>query len=462
MANGGNRDLSVTEGETLARTAYRWVLIAGLLLSLAANLPGQMSVDSVIALEEARSRIRQTWAPAAFSGVLHAFDMLLQGTGLYVVASSALLFGAWMSLPNLRPRTGWAAAVVAAIAVLTPQVLIYQGVVWRDVLFANLTVAGFILLARAASHWGLRRDWLSLVAAAACLGLGAAVRQNGIILALAAAVALAWTSRAGGWRAALGWGGGGFLATIAFALAFNFAAQPHEVADHLRPGAETLILEHYDVVGALAHDPALPLNDIAAANPAAAARIKAEAPKIYSPARVDTLDQDAAFRQALWHLPDAAMNAQWRDVILHDTGAYLAHRFDVFDQLFLTPDLQACLPVQVGVAGPPDMIDDLGLAPGVRPQDRALQHYAQDFFGTPVYSHLTFALIALACAGLLLWRRAGPDVSMAALLLGALAFTASFFVISVACDYRYLYLLDLAAMTGLIYVALDPPWRRRG
>ena len=44
---------------------------------------------------------------------------------------------------------------------------------------------------------------------------------------------------------------------------------------------------------------------------------------------------------------------------------------------------------------------------------------------------------------------------------GTLAFVASFAAISVACYYRYLYLLDLAAMTGVLYTALDPPrWRR--
>ena len=39
---------------------------------------------------------------------------------------------------------------------------------------------------------------------------------------------------------------------------------------------------------------------------------------------------------------------------------------------------------------------------------------------------------------------------------GSLAFAASFFVISIACDYRYLYLLDMAAITGVLYLALDP------
>jgi hypothetical protein len=42
------------------------------------------------------------------------------------------------------------------------------------------------------------------------------------------------------------------------------------------------------------------------------------------------------------------------------------------------------------------------------------------------------------------------------MLLASLAFTASFFVISIACDYRYLYALDLAALASLFYLALDP------
>jgi hypothetical protein len=36
------------------------------------------------------------------------------------------------------------------------------------------------------------------------------------------------------------------------------------------------------------------------------------------------------------------------------------------------------------------------------------------------------------------------------LLGSALLFTASFFVIAIACDYRYLYFLDAAAMAALV------------
>jgi len=447
--------LGEAAGETLRTKAYRWVLALGLLLSLAFGLPGAMSVDSVIALEEARSGVRQTWAPAAFSFVLGLCDRMLGGTALFVTASSAVLFAALMALPSLRPRTGWAGVMLAVLVVLTPQVLVYQGIVWRDVLFANLTIAGFVLLARTELRWALGRSWLSLAGAALCLALAAAVRQNGIVLVVAAAVALGWTARAGGWRAMLGWSLGGLAVTVVLALGINALAQPAETEAHLRPGAEALILQHYDIVGAVAHDPTLPLSEIARVNPAAAARISAQGPSIYSASRVDTLDADPDFRRTLWKLPDAAVSAQWRDLILHHPGAYLAHRLDVFRWLVMTPELGRCLPVQVGITGPPEMIADLELEAAPQPKDAALRSYAAQFYGTPVYSHLTFALVAVAIAVILLIRRQGADVTIAALLAGSLAFAASFLVISVACDYRYLYLLDLAAMAGGLYLALD-------
>ena len=45
------------------------------------------------------------------------------------------------------------------------------------------------------------------------------------------------------------------------------------------------------------------------------------------------------------------------------------------------------------------------------------------------------------------------------MLGGALTFTASFAVISIACDYRYLYFLDLSAIAAALYLAASA---RRG
>jgi hypothetical protein len=47
------------------------------------------------------------------------------------------------------------------------------------------------------------------------------------------------------------------------------------------------------------------------------------------------------------------------------------------------------------------------------------------------------------------------------MLASALLFAASFLPIALACDYRYLYFLDVAAMAGLLYLATDLRLRPR-
>jgi hypothetical protein len=96
----------------------------------------------------------------------------------------------------------------------------------------------------------------------------------------------------------------------------------------------------------------------------------------------------------------------------------------------------------------------LGLVPHVRSQDVRLERYAHGFYGTPLYNHLAYALAALGL--LVLFLRSGrvEDRPMAA-LLAALAYAASFTVIGIACDYRYLYALDLATLATLFHLAVS-------
>src|SRR5262249_10137140 len=134
---------------------------------------------------------------------------------------------------------------------------------------------------------------------------------------------------------------------------------------------------------------------------------------------------------------------------------YLKVRWDAFRWVLLTPDSPACLPVFTGVVNAQPMLRELELNIRFDARDRALTSYALAFAGTPVLSHATFLLVALACLFVLLRRRSAVDVAIACLILSALAFTLSFFVISIACDYRYLYFLDIAALVGTAYLSGD-------
>jgi hypothetical protein len=456
----------VTTGRTsrfAPREAYSAVLAGGLLLMLAANLPGHLSVDSIMQLYEGRMEVRETFAPAIFSLILRLFDSLVPGTGLYVTASGLLLYGSLISLRGLRPRVSWLSVPVALAIVFTPALLVYQGIVWRDVFFANVSVAGFVCLAHAATRWGEKPvRWTALAAALVLFALAAIVRQNGLIVVVMGTLAVAWSARAGGWRPMTAYGVGFLAAVLLLAQTLAVVAQPRAAGPDQAMGIGLRILLHYDIVAAVAQRPDLPLAEIDAADAASDDFLRANARDAYSPERVDFFDRVPDLGKHLWPLPGDAVRGQWLQIVTEHPKLYVAHRLSVFRWVFLTPDLGRCVPVHVGIEGPADKIEALKLKPGTDPSDRAMADYAARFYGTPAYSHLTYALLAVAVAGFLLLRRDPGDWAMAALMVAALGFAASFLFISIACDYRYLYFLDLAALAGLLHVAVDPGRKQRG
>ena len=195
--DGDPQDLRRRTG---AERIYFGVLAAGLLLILAASLPGHMTTDSVIQLAEGRSGVQRSFNPAFMSWLLGKFDSVLSGTALFVTFNMVLFFGALAALPGLARRAHGLAALVLLAVIATPQVAIYQGIVWKDVFFANAAIAGTVLMAisvdPATGQSGRRTAWSFGLA---LLVVAALVRQNGVLALGAAAlgVGLAAGSRQG-------------------------------------------------------------------------------------------------------------------------------------------------------------------------------------------------------------------------------------------------------------------------
>jgi hypothetical protein len=445
-----------------ADRAMLLVLAAGYVAMLALNLPGHLSLDSVLELYEGRFRERQSWAPPFYAWVLGAFDSIRSGTGLYVAVSAAALFASLASLGALRGRTSWLGVVVAALIAVSPTLLIYQAIVWKDVLFADFAVVGMVALAWAAKLWDRPWRWAWLAASLLCLACAALCRQNGILVAALAAVALGWVAGRGRWGRGALWAIASLVVVVGASHAINLATQPPAKAPDDGVGEGLRILQNYDLLGALAADPAVPLPASTAARPKAVAALRSLSRRYYSPQTGDFTDAQPQIQDALWAIPDKAAAADWRGLILHHPLLYARDRLAVFRWVFMPPERDKCLPFYVGVDGPVNAMRRLGLTHRYSAMDGRLEGYGRRLVPTPVFSHLAYAVIALLAAGILLLRRDEADVAMAALVLGGLAFAASFFVISIACDYRYLYFLDLAAMTSLLYLAVDPALGRRG
>jgi len=426
------------------------LLLLGFALLLALNWPGQMSYDSVVQLADARSGQYDSWHPPVMAWLLGLGDHLLPGPGLFLLFVAGLLLGAWLLL--LRSgRPGWGSVVILGLVFATPQFLLYQGTIWKDVLFANAAIAGFALLATAASRWQAPRLRLSLLALSALLlSLAALARQNGFILLPIAALCLGliaarFQSARTGWL----YGAGLLAASLIVMMLANIALGLR--GDHGQGASDQLRLaQTYDLVGAARRDPTVRLTVLEERAPKLNAAIREDGVALYSPHLVDTLEGSSRLTDAIYHAPPGAVFAQWRQLVFEHPGLYLRERLPVFRWVLAPPDLLVCHPDVVGVDGPPEEMKSLGLQPHIRPQDRFLYFYVANFFHTPVLSHLFYGALAILFLVLLALRGAPADLAVAGLQLAALLFALSFFFVSIACDYRYMYFLDLAAMTGAL------------
>ena len=405
-------------------------------------------------LHDGRSGHYNPWHPPVMAWMLGFFDSFIPGTGLFVVFDTVLFFAGFASLLWLARRPSWLVVPVAAACVVLPQVLVYQGIVWKDVLFADAAVAGFVCLAHAAAHWRERR-WIFLIAGFACLALATLARQNGSVALVFGLFALVLIARRQGvsWSYSFGAGIAAAACVSAALLVANVLLETR-TEDAWSAPAQIRLLQLYDLTGEVKRDPALRLETLAHANPKLMPLIRSDGVRLYTPVRNDTLVADRPLLSAFAAAAPAAIASQWLDVIIHHPADYLGVRSQIFRWVVLTPDITQCMPYITGVTGPPQYLKELGVTRPFRPQDRALGNYAALFLPTPLYSHATYAVFAFVLLVFLAWRRRPADIAIAAMLAGALVFTACFFVISIACDYRYLLFLDLSGLTAIFYCAV--------
>jgi hypothetical protein len=422
-----------------ARKAASAILLVGFAVMLALTAPGQLTYDSVQQLASGRSGAYNSWHPPVMAWLLGVFDAVVPGTLLFLLFQTLLLLGALLVLLSLKPRSTGTVLVALGI-VLTPQFLMFQGQIWKDILGANTAIAGFTALAVFAKTE--RRRWLA--AAALLLALAAGVRQNAVVLLPVAALALAWPRKR--WLLGLGF----LVVTVTLGMGTSlWLVARSDGGDGA--AAQVRLGQAYDLAGALARDPTLLLPSLAAEDPSFEKVLRQKSPALYTPLRNDPFAADPAINHELSNVPEGAMGRAWKGLVTDHPLLYLRVRMAAFGAVLTTPDSAVCHFSHNGIEGDPGTLRQLGLTPGKRPQDRAMANYAHLFFATPVYSHILWGALALVLLVLLLRRGEPGDAAIAGLLVGALLFTLTFAAISIACDYRYLILLDLAAMTGALH-----------
>jgi hypothetical protein len=434
---------------------------------MALNWPGHFSPDGLWQLGQGRAGVYNSWHPPIMAWLLGLAARLSPDAAAFVAIDAAIFFLSILGFATVRPAPRPIAILVLLAIAATPVVLVYQGAVLKDVLFANTAMAGFACLAwiqRLCDRPALRR----LVIAKACVlfSLAALTRQTGFVVPLCGVVALVVILRVRGAS------GPGALAVGAVALAAMIAIVAGASLFLTRHGDgkpenhhQMQRLQAWDIAGALHRDPRLALPATHATAPDLEAYLRYNAAPRWKAATSDNIANPPDFEPLMTPRADG-VGRDWARLMVTDPGLYLRVRTEVFLATLTTPKADSCPMIIIGVdSGNPEVLEMSGLKARRSDRDELAEDYASNFYDTPIFSHLAWGavmLIGMALAVRDIWRGArGADlVAVVGLGAAALLYVAAFFVISGSCDYRYMYLVDVAAMAMLVHRAAAPRLRQ--
>lgn len=278
----------MTQTHRLVRDAPRLIsaaiLVAGFAAMLAVNFPGHLEFDSIRQLLEGRSRVYSNWHPPIMSWLLGIADAIAPGAAPFFIFDAVLAFGSLLSLLWLSARPSWASVVAAVLCVTLPQLFLFQAIVWKDMLFADACLAGFVCLAHAAAHWNAR-NWrlVLLFGAAMFLALAVLTRQSGAVILPCAAIAVGMIAgRVSSRRRGLFHGAAFLLACGALTFCIDAALQMR-ASKALGPIEQIEDLQLYDIAGMLTRQPDLKLPILEREAPAMATRLYVKGAALYTP-----------------------------------------------------------------------------------------------------------------------------------------------------------------------------------
>ena len=440
------------------------LLLSG--VALAIHVPGHLSVDSTIQLHEAFLGQAISWAPPLMSAILAWLGFGTISTSLFVLLNVAMTYGGFMLAAGSRmdaPWSGWRLGVACVLAA-NPVVFTYVGIVWKDVLLASMCTLSFGSCVAAYRSRDSRMRFMLLVLAMVTLLPTPMVRQQAIFLMPVAALSPAWMLlRLAPPERRKRAGIGIFAACVVFYVLLQ-AAVAHTVPPAADGGVSktggsisvgTRILMAYDIAGIEAGvDSEGPM-----AKAGAPRNIVEEAQREYGADRVDhLLGEKLKIGGYFAGLGNDGVRRLWFDAVLSEPLSYIVHRLDVYAWLIGLRPVSRCLPFHVGVDGIDGYMRESGFRQELELRDAALFSWNQKFVASPIWRHWLY-LAALGLLGAISWhRRRSARPALMPWFAGLGLFALSFLPTSIACDFRYLYVMLPTTMALAIFLlAPNPP-----
>jgi hypothetical protein len=408
-----------------------------------------MSYDTLAQLRDGLSHEYQSNQPPAMSWlVANTYQTPLGPGGLLLVNVGVWCCAAWLIYRLLSDSGKLRAWIALLIWLFFPVSFLYNGILWKDVLAAHLATLAFLLvIPRSGSFPGTG----TLLASAIGIAAAALIRQQMALVVPILGVAVGLSQRSEGTmlRTSAIWLGS--TLAIMFTIDGALVRDAKSVSGLDTQGA-VYQLTTFDLAGIRAHGGQIKTPAVSAAG--VDAQQLSALFELYRPDRVDHLGAHPHNPFAAIADPVAALLSDWRRSVSANPRAYVTHRWEHFLWLLGLREPERCLPYQLGIPALPDGFPDLPL-PSPRPE-RIAQLNAVAQYTLPLFRPVIY-ISAAALALVILWvRRPHGWQGLVMLQFAGLAYTGSYLLIGIACDFRYAYFVVPVALIGIFSCWMTP------
>jgi hypothetical protein len=178
------------------------MIAAGFGLTLLVFYPGVMTYDARFVYEDIANGTLGDWQSPAMTVLWALIDSIAPGSAsMFLLIATSYWLAVGLLAFTLVHRSLWLAVALVLLA-LSPPAFAFQGIIWRDVLFANSWLLAAALSFAAAD----RNAKLRVLAQASAFGLlmlGVLLRPNALVAAPILAVTIIWPTRFSWKRAAI-------------------------------------------------------------------------------------------------------------------------------------------------------------------------------------------------------------------------------------------------------------------
>jgi hypothetical protein len=422
---------------------------------VALHSPGEMSVDSVMALYEAMKGTAIGWGPTFMASVLAWLGGGTIGASLFVALMSLLTYGCFLALilnHNRAEVPAWQIPLAFLLA-LNPLFMFYVGIIWKDVLQATMVMVAATLVLLSVDRRGVIRGVL-IGAAIVITGTLIPIRQQGVLLFIPIVATVVWlTVRNAEHSERLKLAAKtGFIVVASLSCAFLFYFLSSKTVRPQPNGPVStgiLTIQAYDIAGMIAYAPDGDQSVWSETTPETRTQIKNN----YSSERIDTIWHIEGVRQYFNSLSAGQYTKIWLGGIEHNPKVYLKSRLAAFSSLLGLNDIKGCVPAFWGIGALSDQVAALSIQNGMNARARLVGHTAMSLYGTPVFRNWFYAaLLGIASVVVIVRARGGAKIALLGCIVAAWLYFVSYLPTTIACDFRYLY--PVAGLTTVVLIFL--------